>query len=448
MSIVHAAARRRLDGIYQGHPELLAEGIPVMREHQRALGNLYGGEPIRSLPDPLLVDPVRFADLGRRLVRLRRVLEAEASRLVAADGFQAVLGMEDLHAELIRASGTRPGRPTPIARIDGMFTRGTGFHVVEINTDGSTGILDCYALAASAKKAPGMKALGERYRLEARSLFRRVAAELVKLHQGAGGSGTPRVAILDWDTVKSRYEQQELGRRLTALGVETVWCDPREVRRKKGRLHAAGAPIDIVYKRVLTSELLDRRGEVQDYLQAVLAGQVLQFDPFTADILYDKGFLAWMQEPEVLARLAPAARKLVKAMLPASHFFPAGAERRAWAEANREQLVLKPRTEYGGKGVVLGPRASQAAWRKALAAAEASGDRYLLQQFVTPVEHHVWEPAAKGGIQRASLYAIVGVWLIGDAAPGVYFRAGPDPVINVSSGAYGLPGVFVREKRK
>jgi hypothetical protein len=416
-----------------------------MQAHQRALGNLYGGEPIRSLPDPLLVDPEGFRPLGRRIVRLRRLLEAEAMRLVRADRFQELLGMEDLQADLVRASGQRPGRPTPVARVDGMWTRG-GIKVVEVNTDGSTGILDCYALAASAKKAPALQKLAERYRLEARSLFRRIAGELVKLHQGAGGEGSPRVAILDWETVKSRYEQEELARRFTELGVPTVWCDPREVRRTRGRLRGPDGPIDIVYKRVLTSELLERRGEVDAYLKAVLAGQVLQLDPFTADILYDKGFLAWMREPEALGRISPDARRLVKGMLPESRFFPADPGRRHWAAANRGRLVLKPRTEYGGKGVVLGPRVNDRAWAAALDAAEASGDRYLLQEYVTPIPYTVWEPRARGRATQVELFGIVGVWLVGDSAPGLYMRAGPDPVINVSSGAYGLPVLFARRK--
>ena len=361
MSPVHGAARRRLDRIYETEPGLLEPGLEAMQARQRSLGNLYGGEPIRSLPDPLLVDPARAAPLLRRVVSLRRILEAEAMRLVREDRFQQVLGMQDLQADLVRASGQRPGRPTPIARVDGMWVRG-GLKVVEINTDGSTGILDCYALAAAAKEAPALRRLAEGYRLEARSLFRRIAAELVKLHHGAGGEGTPRVAILDWETVKSRYEQQELARRLTELGVPTVWCDPRAVRRTNGRLRGPDGPIDIVYKRVLTSELLDRRSEVEAYLEAVLAGQVLQFDPFTADILYDKGFLAWVQEPEVLGRLRPAQRKLVRGLLPGSRLFPGDPPRRAWAEKNRARLVLKPRTEYGGKGVVLGPKVSRKRW--------------------------------------------------------------------------------------
>lgn len=446
MAPIHAAARRRLDRIYRDQPALLAEGLEAMQAEQRALGNLYGGEPIRSLPDPLLVDPARFAPLGRKVVALRRLLEAEAGQLVREDRFQEILGMEDLQADLVRASGQRPGRPTPVARVDGMWTRG-GLKVVEINTDGSTGILDCYALAAAAKKAPALRKLAEGYRLEARSLFRGIAAELVKLHQGAGGEGTPRVAILDWETVKSRYEQQELARRLTELGVPTTWCDPRAVRRTRGRLRGPDGPIDIVYKRVLTSELLERRGEVDAYLKAVLAGQVLQLDPFTADILYDKGFLAWVREPEVSSRLRAPQRKLVKELLPDSRLFPFDATRRSWAEKNRARMVLKPRTEYGGKGVVLGPRTGKMPWAKALDKAEASGDRYLLQEFVTPIRHSVWEPRARGKAKATELFGIVGIWLVGDRAPGLYMRAGPDPVINVSSGAYGLPVLYVRRKR-
>ena len=46
--------------------------------------------------------------------------------------------------------------------------------------------------------------------------------------------------------------------------------------------------------------------------------------------------------------------------------------------ANREQLVLKPNDEYGGKGIVLGWEVDDEAWKKAIATALA--EPYIVQQ--------------------------------------------------------------------
>lgn len=427
-----------LDALYQRDPGLFAEGLEQMRERQIELGNLYGGHPIPSVPSPLLMDRAAMAPVLTKVRRLRRLLEAAATRLVAEDSFPSYFDTAPLHGDLIRASATRPGRVAPVARIDGMLSPRGRLQVIEVNTDGSTGIHDAFALGESARGSAPLRRLATRYRLRASSLYRPLARCFVDLWRAAGKDGAPRVALLDWEHVKTRYEQEILARELTRLGVPTVRADPRALTRRRGVATVEGGRVDIVYKRVLTAELLDRPAEVAGYLEAVLAGDVLQLDPFTADLIYDKGMLALLHQPGWSDWLRPAARRLVDELVPFTRFFPGDEALERRALKDRKDLVLKPRNEYGGKGVVLGNRATARAWKDALHAGAAAG-KHLLQAFVTPTPHDLWVPAGARGVASRTMHSILGIWLFGEATPGYYFRAGPNPVINVSGGAYGVP---------
>ena len=45
-------------------------------------------------------------------------------------------------------------------------------------------------------------------------------------------------------------------------------ADPREMDVAGGRLHAAGAPVDLVYRRAVLSELVQHESEVRTFLGA------------------------------------------------------------------------------------------------------------------------------------------------------------------------------------
>jgi hypothetical protein len=332
-----------------------------------------------------------------------------------------------------------------VCRIDGMLTPRGRFQVIEVNTDGSTGIHDAFSLGDAARRSAPMARLREKFHLSVSSLYRPLARAFRDLWRSAGREGSPRVALLDWEHVKTRYEQEVLAAELTRLGVPTVRADPRALVRRGGIALVDGGRVDVVYKRVLTSELLDRPAEVAGYLEAVLGGEVLQLDPFTADLIYDKGLLALLHDREWCGWMRPAERRLVDELVPWTRFFPGDAALKGEAEDRQAELVLKPRREYGGKGVVLGGRVTRRAWRDALEAASQAGG-HLLQAFVTPTPYPIWVPRGRSGAELRTMHSILGVWVLGEATPGYYFRAGPNPVINVSGGAYGVPVLHARAR--
>src|SRR5205085_8694114 len=121
---------------------------------------------------------------------------------------------------------------------------------------------------------------------------------------------------------------------------------------------AGGVPVNLVYRRVLTSELLARRDEGRALVDAYVAGAVCVVNTFRAKLLHKKMSLALLSDDRyaplytagqraAIARHVPWTRKVRE-----GHTTYAGGviDLADFVMANRARLVLKPNDEYGGKG--------------------------------------------------------------------------------------------------
>ena len=71
---------------------------------------------------------------------------------------------------------------------------------------------------------------------------------------------------------------------------------PREVEYRNGKLRAGDFEIDLIYKRVLISELVEWGGLDSDVIRAVRAGDVCMVNPFACKMLYKKASLAVLSD--------------------------------------------------------------------------------------------------------------------------------------------------------
>jgi uncharacterized circularly permuted ATP-grasp superfamily protein len=113
----------------------------------------------------------------------------------------------------------------------------------------------------------------------------------------------------------------------------------------------------------------------------------------------------------------------------------------AFAQRNRERLVLKPNDDYGGQGVLLGWETDQASWERALAAAQAAP--FVLQERVpVPVEHYpTWAP--EQGLRITPRYVDSDPCVYGDTAVGCLTRIAATALLNVSAGGGAAPPTYV-----
>ncbi len=145
-----------------------------------------------------------------------------------------------------------------------------------------------------------------------------------------------------------------------------------------GNFTPTAVPVDFVYKRVLTSELLARYGLDHPIVAALRAGAVCLVNPFSCKLLHKKASFAVACDERNAHLLTEAEQRAVRAHIPWTRTVEARAtldpagnpiDLLPWVSANRERLVLKPNDEYGGKGIRIGWETEQGAWDAALSGA-------------------------------------------------------------------------------
>jgi len=274
--------------------------------------------------------------------------------------------------------------------------------------------------------------------------------------QWSGRSALPRIAIVDWAEVPTRNEFVLFQDYFERQGVDCVIADPREMQYSGGKLLAGGAPVDLVYKRVLITELVEREGMENPVLRAVLDGAVCMVNPLRCKILHKKASLAVLSDDRNASLFSAEEREAIEAHIPWTRvveerktavFGDSGstADLLPFIAAHRDQLVLKPNDEYGGKGIVLGWEVDQAEWERSIRA--ALEEPYIVQQRVAlPSEPY---PSFVDGkvhvVDRmvdTAPYAAYGAYV-----DGCLSRLSTAALLNVTAGGGSQTPTFVVEKR-
>ena len=146
---------------------------------------------------------------------------------------------------------------------------------------------------------------------------RRAARADRRLRNGWGRARARRASpILDWREVPTYSEFVLFADYFRAQGFECRIADPREVEYRHGKLVAGDYPIDLIYKRVLISELVERGGLDHPVVRAVRDRAVCMVNPFRCKILHKKASLAVLSDERNADLFSREERAAIDAHIP------------------------------------------------------------------------------------------------------------------------------------
>lgn len=418
-------------------------------------GVTFDGLPMRTFLRPHLLTRGQWEELraaGVRLLELcarvaRTAFDGDVSRLCAW------LGTPAAEARWVRLD---PGLPDVLlSRLD-AFVTADGPRFLEINSDAPAGFGYSDRMAAVFQELP----LFRRYAACRRVTYEPAGPPLVAavLGQwrarapagaGSGSGGRPRVAIVDWADVKTRADQEILRDSFVAAGADCVLADPRDCARRAGRLWTPDGAVDVVYRRGVLSELVEREDEVRAFLEAYREGAAPCVNSFRCRLSEDKAFFALVtdeafaalmsaDERAFVARVVPWTRKIEERRTLAPDGRPV--ELLAFVIEARERLVLKPAHGYGGQSVYVGDETPPGEWEAAVQT--AAGGAWVVQERV-PIPAEPFPVMSEGRLAFEDLKVNTNPFYVAGTAPGAVTRASRNSVINVSAGGGSVPTFVV-----
>jgi hypothetical protein len=388
------------------------------------------------------------------MVVLLRALARAHEAAMADTAFRRQFGLLDWEEALIHTdSGFRD--PSPTSRIDTFFVPETGaLLLTEYNAETPAAIAYNDVLSEIFLTLPAMRTFLRQF--EVRPLPGRhslLHALLDAYGQWSGRASAPRICILDWREVPTYSEFVLFNDYFQSQGIDSFIGDPRSAEYPDGRLHVEGRPVDLIYKRVLLSELVDRGGLDHPVVRAVRDRAVCMVNPFRCKILHKKASLAVLSDERNAPLFDAEQRRAIEAHVPWTRRVE---ERRTthggetvdlipYILQRRQRFVLKPDDEYGGKGVVLGWDTPAADWETAVRTALAEGS--IVQERV-PVPSEPYPSMIDGRVEVLDRMLDTNPFVyFGEYVDGCMTRLSTAALLNVSAGGGSTTPTFVVENR-
>lgn len=349
-----------------------------------------------------------------------------------------------------------PGYPSPdgFTRLDGFLNEAGDLRFIEYNAESPGGLAFADALSDVFEGLPSFRHVASRWQISRFHTRHTLLDTLLSHYRQRGGWGRPTIAIVDWQTgVGTAPEFTLCKTSFEAAGVPTVITSPEALELRGGRLFdsQSGRIIDLIYKRVITSELLERMGPDNILARAVATGAICMVNSFRSQMLFKKAIFALMSEWLAAGRFTTSVAQVLARHLPWTRIVadtPVEVDGQqvdllAFAAAERESLALKPNSEYGGRGVILGWECTADAWEQALSLALRSPHPYVLQRRVA-VAAQLFPLVDAGHLKfELRLMDVDPYCHRGQHVDGAGIRLGTGGILNVTAGGGSAAPLFV-----
>jgi hypothetical protein len=435
-------------------PDLAEASHAHLENALRRRGLVFGGRALCTVLRPRFLTMESYAGLQRRLVPLLRAFARAHDRAMGDPSFRARFRLLDWEEVLLEDDPGYPGF-SPTSRLDFFHAPGSeSLGLTEYNVETPAGAAYNDALIDAFLDLPLMREFSRSHEVIPLPARHGITGALLDAwHAFSGSRRAPRIAILDWADVPTVTEFEMFRDHFHFMGLECVIDDPRNVEFRGGALIVKGAPADLVYKRVLISELVEQCGLNTPLIRAVRARAACMVDGFRCKVLHKKASLAVLSD-EANADMFPRdEHRAIADCLPWTRVV----EERVttWRGAavdlvrlmldKRESFVLKPNDDYGGKGITLGWTVDAATWARAVQAALESP--HIVQERVEiPVEAYPsWVDGRPELLERQ--YDTAPFVTNGAYMEGLLTRLSTSVLLNVTAGGGSTVPTFLVEER-
>lgn len=432
-----------------GNSELVDLTAAALNEGQQQRGLWFGTYPLCVAIRPQFISPGRHAQFVKAAREIASALGTLERALLLDKGLRAELDLDHEEEELALAD---PGfrHSSPVARLDSFCVDQVRY--VEYNAETPAGIAYGEELAEVFDLTPLLRQLRQRFRLRALVAQDRQLDTLLGSYREWGGRGTPQVAIVDWAGLPTSREFELCRDHFVRKGVPTTICEPAELEYRDGVLRGPdGQAIDLVFRRVLCSELLGAGDQGRALRQAYLDRAVCVVNSFRAKLLHKKMSFALLSDPRHHHLFSPSQLRAIRRHIPWTRKLTDGPssvgnklipDLAAHVLKHRERLALKPNDGYGGRGVVLGWETTASDWEREL---EQGMAKSSVVQEAVPVLWQEWQVVLEGKVTTAKLAADMDPYLFGGEVGGVMTRVSSSALLNLTAGAGSLVPTYVVE---
>ncbi len=404
---------------------------------------------------PYFLDEEQLALVTRVSETVARMGEALVAASTMRPELFDALALSEAERALVAID---PGyqRASTSSRLD-SFILPRSLQFAEYNAESPAGLAYTETLVGVFDTLAVTKRFRERYDASAPKLMGPLLDALLASYREWGGTASPpTIAIVDFRGVPTWAEFQMLQARFIDLGVPTLVCDPRDLAFDGTSLTLDGRHIDLVYRRCLINDIVDRPDDCRALVDAYAARAVCVANTLRCKLPHKKAFFAVLTDRRFADLFDASDRATIAPHVPWTRLVREGTTERhgetidliPYVRARRADLVMKPNDDFGGHGVTLGWESDEATWDATIAGALGGHDDSWIVQEKIHVRRELFPRFTPGE------GAVIGDMLV-DCAPYLYrgklagflTRLSAGGLANVTSGGGQVPSYIVRSRR-
>ena len=348
----------------------------------------FGTRPLCTVLRPHFYHPDDYAFLKTQTETLLRAFRKAHDACMRDASMRAQLDLE-AYEEALFSLDIGFEVPWTTSRLDSFYQPETRtLRFVEYNAETPAGMAYEDQLAEAFLNLDVMRRFSKYYVVRRFSMGEGLLDSLQQVYKQYGGVQPMQIGIIDWADVPTLNEHELCKIYFESHGVKTILADPRALEYHDGHLWAGDFRIDLIYKRVLCSELIARMGMSNPIVNAVRDRAVCMSNAFSAKLMAKKASFAFLSDERNAHLFNTEERAAIEAHIPwtrrigdrKTFFHGKEVDMLSFIAENQQNLVLKPNDEYGGKGVIIGWETTQDEWNTTLR--QALTTPYVVQERV------------------------------------------------------------------
>lgn len=403
----------------------------------------YKGKPVPFLFNPMffsLEEEEHFEDIINWITAIGNKV---TDRFIVDPEYRKSFGYPRFIEDMILREN-KYGIHAPIGRFDIFFNDIGDYKFCELNTDGSSAMNEDNTLARILLGSKALKEFGEEYSLENRELIDSWVRESLKLYRRwKGRDHDPNVAIVDFTESGTSAEFIEFQNAYKRLGLKCIIADPRELVFREGSLFKEDYKIDLIYRRIVTFELIQKAEEIPDFIEAYMADAMCTIGTIRSQIIHNKLFFKKLHDEDTQEFLTEEERIFIKKHIPFTGVLSGDESVLSEVIMNKDNYIIKPMDMNASQGVFVGKDNSQGSWERVVR--EAFNRDYLFQEFVDPPKRS-FLVANESGFSIEEFKAIVGLFSYNESYAGLYTRLSKDNIISGVSNYFTAPNIIAYRK--
>lgn len=426
--------------LIKGDEAKYIEDFKYIKEKVTNSTAVYKGKPVPFLYHPMFYtdeDMKNFNKIGDTMISIGNKI---TDKYIRDTEYRKKFGFPKFVEDLIEVDNGYDIH-VPIGRFDVFYKDKDNFKFCELNTDGSSAMNEDNVLSEILLQSRAVKELQKDYHIDYFELFDSWVEEAIKIYNKFDKSNKrPNVAIVDFKESGTPKEFEKFKESFIDKGYNCIIVDPRDLDYREGALYHKDYRIDLVYRRIVTFELIDKVNEIGDFLDAYKDRAFCCIGSIRSQVIHNKIFFQVIHEKESLDLLNEEERAFVKNHIPHTGVFGGKEETFNHILHHKDGYIMKPMDLNASYGVYVGRDFSQEKWEEKLK--ESWEKDYLYQEFIEPYRRDflVLEDEE---FEIQSLNTIIGLYMYNERVSGVYTRIGPNNIISGLTDYYVLPSLHV-----